>query len=52
MKTGSGGRHGGGHKARDRGANATDRRAAEREKQARIARDRGQRDRSGKKAKP
>src|SRR5262252_8591235 len=37
-KRGSAGRHGGGHKVRQRGANASQRRAAERAKQARIAR--------------
>lgn len=37
VKRGSSGRHGGGHKVRQRGANASDRKQAEREKQARIA---------------
>jgi hypothetical protein len=46
-KSGSGGQHGGGHKDRQRGANASDRRQVERDKQARIARERGQQDRSG-----
>jgi hypothetical protein len=41
-KKGSSGKHGGGHKVRQRGANASDRRKAEQEKQARIARDRAE----------
>jgi hypothetical protein len=36
-KRGSGGRHGGGHKVRQRGANASDRKQIERDRQARIA---------------
>jgi hypothetical protein len=51
MKKGSSGGHGGGHKARDRGRNASERKASERSKQAKIAKARGQRDRSGKKPK-
>lgn len=51
-KGGSSGKHGGGHKVRQRGANASDRKAAERAKQARIAKERGERDKSGKKPKP
>lgn len=47
-KGGSSGRHGGGHKVRQRGANASDRRAAERAKQAKIAKERGTKDRKGK----
>jgi hypothetical protein len=50
-KQGSSGKHGGGHKDRDRGANASDRKQAEREKQAKIAKERGERDKSGKKPK-
>jgi hypothetical protein len=41
-KGGSSGRHGGGHKDRQRGANASDRKAAERATQARIRADRAQ----------
>lgn len=51
-REGSSGRHGGGHKDRDRGANKSDRVKAEREKQARIARERGERNKAGKKKKP
>lgn len=51
-KPGSGGRHGGGHKDRQRGAGNADRKQAERDKQARIAQERGQRDTSGRKPKP
>jgi hypothetical protein len=50
-KQGSDGKHGGGHKDRSRATNNADRKAAERDKQAKIAKDRGQRDRSGKKPK-
>jgi hypothetical protein len=50
-KTGSGGRHGGGHQDRNRGANASARKANERAKQAAIAKQRGQQDRSGRKPK-
>jgi hypothetical protein len=50
-KGGSSGQHGGGHKDRDRGKNASDRKAAERQKQAKIAKSRGQRDKSGRKPK-
>ena len=50
--TGSKGKHGGGHKDRQRAGDASTRKQAEREKQARIARARGQRDTSGKKGKP
>ena len=50
-KAGSSGRHGGGHKDPQRGANKSERVQAERAKQARIAKQRGERDRSGKKAK-
>jgi hypothetical protein len=51
-KKGSTGKHGGGHKVRDRGANASDRKQAEKDKQARIAEERGERDKSGRKPKP
>lgn len=51
-KPGSSGKHGGGHKVRQRGANASDRKAAERAKQERIAAKRGQKDTSGRKGKP
>ena len=50
-KSGSGGRHGGGHTDRQRGANASDRKANERAKQAKIAAQRGQQDHSGRKPK-
>jgi hypothetical protein len=51
-KKGSDGQHGGGHKDRDRGAGKSDRVAAERAKQARIAAERGERNKAGKKPKP
>jgi len=51
VKRGSSGQHGGGHKDRQRGANASDRKKAEREKQDKIAKERGERDQSGKKPK-
>jgi hypothetical protein len=50
-KKGSTGKHGGGHKVRQRGANASTRKQAERDKQDRIAKERGERDKSGKKPK-
>jgi hypothetical protein len=47
-KAGSSGKHGGGHKERDRGRNATDRRQAERDKQDAISAKRGERTDGGK----
>lgn len=50
-KAGSSGSHGGGHKDRDRGKNASDRKAAERAKQDKIGKDRGKKT-DGRKGKP
>lgn len=49
MAKGSKGRHGGGHKARQRGAEASGKREADREAQKRIAEQRGLPDTSGRK---
>lgn len=49
MAKGSKGRHGGGHKDRQRGAEASDKREADREAQKRIAEQRGLPDTSGRK---
>jgi hypothetical protein len=52
-KGGSSGKHGGGHKDRDRDKDGgAGRKAADRRAQARIAKARGQRDTSGRKGKP
>ena len=51
-KAGSSGKHGGGHKDRQRGKDASTRKQIERDKQAKIRAQRGERDKSGKKPKP
>jgi len=48
-KAGSSGKHGGGHKDRQRGKDASTRKQIERDKQAKIAAQRGERDKSGRK---